>query len=192
MKPRLYACLAGLCVLAACAERANGPVGAPIPSHPEMTFVDADGCSWWVIGNATSYSWARHTNSKGEHVCSEESELPAVANNGVPFVTEDSPEPKVATTLAGSSARFVQVATFAERANAVAAAYQNRRMSLERERSNNALDTLQKQLKDQSDKVEEARLRMLDLAERYRIIDLAAMQNRASHTGDPALDRPST
>ena len=122
MKPRLYACLAGLCVLAACAERANGPVGAPIPSHPEMTFVDADGCSWWVIGNATSYSWARHTNSKGEHVCSEESELPAVANNGVPFVTEDSPEPKVATTLAGSSARFVQVATFAERANAVAAA----------------------------------------------------------------------
>ena len=70
-------------------------------------------------------------------------------------------------------------------ANAVAAAYQNRRMSLERERSNNALDTLQKQLSDQSDKVEEARLRMLDLAERYRIIDLAAMQNRASQTGDP-------
>ena len=69
--------------------------------------------------------------------------------------------------------------------NAVAAAYQNRRMSIERTRSNNALDTLQKQLADQSDKVEESRLRMLDLAERYRIIDLAAMQNRASNTGDP-------
>ena len=40
-------------------------------------------------------------------------------------------------------------------------------------------------LAQQSDKVEEARLKMLDLAERYRIIDLSAMQNRASHTGDP-------
>lgn len=43
-------------------------------------------------------------------------------------------------------------------------------------------------LAQQSDKVEEARLRMLDLAERYRIIDLAAMQNRASQTGDPVTD----
>jgi hypothetical protein len=40
-------------------------------------------------------------------------------------------------------------------------------------------------LAQQSDKVEEAHLRMLDLAKRYRIIDLAAMQNRASQTGDP-------
>ena len=70
-------------------------------------------------------------------------------------------------------------------ANAVANAYQQRRVKLESTRSNNALDTLQRQLKDQSDKVEESRLSMLDLAERYRIIDLAAMQNRASHTGDP-------
>ncbi|MGY8689439.1 MAG: GumC family protein, partial [Verrucomicrobiales bacterium] len=69
--------------------------------------------------------------------------------------------------------------------NALAKAYLEYRLELERVRSNGALDTLQKQLKNQSDKVEETRLRMLDFAERYRIIDLAAMQNRASHTGDP-------
>ncbi|MFT5405569.1 MAG: succinoglycan biosynthesis transport protein ExoP, partial [Verrucomicrobiales bacterium] len=39
-------------------------------------------------------------------------------------------------------------------ANAVANAYQQRRVKLESTRSNNALDTLQRQLKDQSDKVE--------------------------------------
>ncbi|MCH1504525.1 MAG: permease prefix domain 1-containing protein [Verrucomicrobiales bacterium] len=55
-------------------------------------------------------------------------------------------------------------------ANAVATAYQNRTMTLWRELRNNELDTLQKQLKHQADKVEEARLRMLDLAERYRIV----------------------
>lgn len=54
--------------------------------------------------------------------------------------------------------------------NAVATAYQNRTMTLWRELRNNELDTLHKQLKDQADKVEEARLRMLDLAERYRIV----------------------
>ncbi len=70
-------------------------------------------------------------------------------------------------------------------ANEVADSYRERRTTIETARSNNALDTLSKQLKDQADKVEEARLRMLDLAERYRIIDLAAMQNRASITGDP-------
>jgi hypothetical protein len=43
-------------------------------------------------------------------------------------------------------------------------------MTLWRELRNNELDTLQKQLKYQADKVEEARLRMLDLAERYRIV----------------------
>ena len=54
--------------------------------------------------------------------------------------------------------------------NATAAAYQNRMMSLWRGKRNNELDTLQKQLKGKSDMVEEARLRMLDLAERYRIV----------------------
>mgnify|MGYP001322755900 FL=1 len=50
-------------------------------------------------------------------------------------------------------------------ANNAAAVYQNRTISLWSEKMNNALDTLQKQLKDQSDRVEEARLRMLDLGE---------------------------
>ena len=53
--------------------------------------------------------------------------------------------------------------------------------SIERERSNQALDTLQRQLTDQEAKVEEARLRMLDLAERYRIID----------TGDIKIGKPT-
>lgn len=70
-------------------------------------------------------------------------------------------------------------------ANEIAHSYQKRRVSLDLNRSNDVLDTLRRQLKNQSDKVEEARLRMLDIAERYRIIDLAAMENRASVTGDP-------
>ena len=56
-----------------------------------------------------------------------------------------------------------------------------RLFSIERERSNQALDTLQRQLNDQEAKVEEARLRMLDLAERYRIID----------TGDIKIGQPT-
>lgn len=75
------------------------------------------------------------------------------------------------TTIA--NARFVgseDAQSIANIANATAAAYQNRMITLWREKINNELDTLQKQLKDQSDKVEEARLRMLDLAERYRIM----------------------
>ncbi len=53
-------------------------------------------------------------------------------------------------------------------ANSIAAAYQNRTMTLGKNRMDMDLDMLQRQLKDQSEKVEEARLRMLDLAERYR------------------------
>lgn len=74
-------------------------------------------------------------------------------------------------------------------ANAVAKCYRDRRTNIESLRSSAALDTLQKQLKDQQDKVEEARLRMLDLAERYRIIDMAALNNQASVTGDPVTGR---
>lgn len=70
-------------------------------------------------------------------------------------------------------------------ANAVAEAYRDRRMNIEQKRSTNALDTLQRQLKEQTDTVEEARLRMLDLAERYRIVDLNAHTSRPNMTGDP-------
>ncbi len=44
--------------------------------------------------------------------------------------------------------------------------------SIEMAQSNQALDTLQRQLNKQESRVKEARLRMLDLAERYRIIEI--------------------
>ncbi len=76
-------------------------------------------------------------------------------------------------------------------ANAVAVAYHERRTTLEKKRSNDAMDTLKRQLKEQADTVEEARLKMLDLAERYRIVDLAAMNNSASITGSPVTGQGS-
>jgi len=45
------------------------PIGAPQPSNSQQTFVDADGCSWWIVGNGTDLRWAPMTNSIGEHVC---------------------------------------------------------------------------------------------------------------------------
>lgn len=75
--------------------------------------------------------------------------------------------------------------TAMEVANEIAKSYKERRMESESDRSRKALDTLEKQLKQQEDKVEEARLKMLDIAERYRITDLAALNNNPSATGDP-------
>ncbi len=57
-------------------------------------------------------------------------------------------------------------------ADAVATAYQARRRAQETTRAQKVLATLQMQLKDQQDKVEEARLRMIEVAERYGIVDL--------------------
>ena len=74
-------------------------------------------------------------------------------------------------------------------AQSVATFYKERRERIESGRSGQALDMLNKQLKDQSDRVEEARLRMLDLAERYRIVDLAALQGTPLKTGDPVTGR---
>ncbi len=54
--------------------------------------------------------------------------------------------------------------------NAIASAYSIRKREVIMKMHNDELDTLHKQLKDQSDKVEEARLKMLDLSERYRIL----------------------
>lgn len=70
-------------------------------------------------------------------------------------------------------------------ANEIAAAYKNRRMNMEKGRSNHALDILNQQLTLQGDVVEEARLQMLDLAARHKIYDLASSMNRNSMTGDP-------
>ncbi|MDB4491864.1 hypothetical protein N9260_02480 [bacterium] len=54
--------------------------------------------------------------------------------------------------------------------NAIAKAYRIRKTTLWRTELDNSLDALQRELKDQSDNAEEARLRMLDLAERYHIV----------------------
>jgi len=66
-------CAGGLSlVLVACGEPefvTLQPIGAPSPERATQTFVDADGCSWWIIGNAENLSWAPMTNRSGEHVC---------------------------------------------------------------------------------------------------------------------------
>lgn len=120
MKHQTIAPLVAFLVLSACANQIGGPVGAPTPTHPDMTFVDGQGCSWWVIGNAASYSWAKQTNARGEHVCSESEPAPADPNPGVPFVSENNPDlPVVASKPEPDAGQiFVQVATFAFANNA--------------------------------------------------------------------------
>lgn len=103
--------------LAACVTASSeAPVGAPPPTHGQMMYVDADGCSWWVIGNATDLSWARQTDGAGQPVCrTGDPDAP------VPFVSPTSLKPAAAaTSTAGGS--VVQVATFAKADNAARAA----------------------------------------------------------------------
>lgn len=110
------------------------PIGAPAPESASTTFVDADGCSWWVIGNATNLSWAPMTNANGEHVCDggqtqivPTNELvvtgPAQpdldAEPEVMGVTVAPPRP-VANVPFVTPRYFVQVATFANLSNAQA------------------------------------------------------------------------
>ncbi len=45
------------------------PIGAPQPTNAQQTFIDADRCSWWIVGNGSDLRWAPMTNSLGEHVC---------------------------------------------------------------------------------------------------------------------------
>lgn len=138
--------------LTACAPNVVSlqPIGAPEPENSEMTFVDADGCRWWVIGNVTNLSWAPMTNSVGEHVCESlnnatvatetvktmnealvdpnalppEPEaapivvVPTPAPAPTP-VAETEPTPEVRPTFA-TTTYFVQVASFAQKANAEA------------------------------------------------------------------------
>ncbi len=65
------ACVAGLGLSACDAPTLVSlqPIGAPLPSNSQQTFVDADGCSWWIVGNGDDLRWAPMTNSVGEHVC---------------------------------------------------------------------------------------------------------------------------
>ncbi len=110
-------------LLAGCVGQNNQPYGAPDPTHPDMVFVDGDGCSWWVIGKDTSYSWAKHTNSKGEHVCSAATETPE------PLMATETAEPPKPEQAAGPSL-FIQVATFVFPANASASAERFKKLGL--------------------------------------------------------------
>ncbi|MCB1097859.1 MAG: polysaccharide biosynthesis tyrosine autokinase [Verrucomicrobiae bacterium] len=60
----------------------------------------------------------------------------------------------------------------AQLANAIGAAYKNRRTDMETTRSNQALDTLNAQETLQEQKVEDARGRMIELMEKFNIVDL--------------------
>lgn len=69
-----YAALGSLTalLLGCAAETPDQPFGAPPPDHNDMTFVDLDGCRWWVIGNALNRSWARQTGTDGKPLCRDE------------------------------------------------------------------------------------------------------------------------
>lgn len=62
----------------------------------------------------------------------------------------------------------------AELANEVADMYRSRRQEQELARSNRALASLEQQLDKQRERVEEARMQMLDIMKKYRIVDLGA------------------
>jgi|GEM_PF-3157297 len=114
------------------------PIGAPQPSNAQQTFVDADGCSWWIIGNGEDLRWAPMTNSIGEHVCDggqslmqqDITEETAIVDEDASFISEtrsaiddtSAEVPAAATVAPAADGRlnYVQVATFARESNAVA------------------------------------------------------------------------
>lgn len=133
-------CLAAFLSLASCSQNnvALQPADAPVPVSADMTFVDVTGCSWWVIGNATSLSWAPMTNGAGEHVCDEgqtriappASEMPATPmiaatpiEDAVPMnapMLDAAPAALPAAVPISGSGFTVQVASFAKASNASA------------------------------------------------------------------------
>lgn len=111
------------------------PIGAPMPTNAQQTFVDADGCSWWIIGNGADLRWAPMTRSTGEHVCdggatrldpnaptetasADADELEDELRDAI----EDAPEAAASEEAADIDSRlyYVQVATFARASNIVA------------------------------------------------------------------------
>jgi capsular exopolysaccharide synthesis family protein len=61
----------------------------------------------------------------------------------------------------------------AKMADAVAEAYETRRVTEEKNRADKALDTLETQIASQQDKLEKSRVKMLDIMEQYNIVDLS-------------------
>ena len=75
----------------------------------------------------------------------------------------------------------------ADLANAIFQAYQSRRNEIETSRSNNALDMLNAQETLQAQKVEDARLRMIQLMEKFDIADFSSQS-----AIPPSADSPET
>ncbi|MCB1097924.1 MAG: hypothetical protein KDN22_20295 [Verrucomicrobiae bacterium] len=73
----------------------------------------------------------------------------------------------------------------AQLANAVGNAYKNRRIQLETNRASQTLDTLNAQETLQEQKVEDTRQRMIELMEKFNIVDL-------SDPAEPSSDSPKT
>ena len=133
----------GFCVviLSACTQPGiPQPVDAPPPESPDQILIDAQGCNWWVIGNASNLSWAPRINSTGDHICdSSPQNLPvddaSTASAAAPVVSESPPAPVAEITPAiapsVSSGTFrVQVATFGNRDNAQASVNAFRAMGI--------------------------------------------------------------
>ncbi len=73
----------------------------------------------------------------------------------------------------------------AQIADAVAHAYRDRRVQEEQKRADEALDTLENQLASQEDKLEASRVRMLDIMEKYNVVELSLGQPSWMRGGEP-------
>lgn len=81
----------GVVFLAACnGSGIQQPTDFPAPTKADQVLVDKDGCTWWVIGNATNWLWAPRINSAGEHICDGTGETPAVTPEA------PTPDPEIA------------------------------------------------------------------------------------------------
>ncbi len=80
----------------------------------------------------------------------------------------------------------------AEISNSIAKSYEERRRSLEQERANRAVETLSAELNTHKDKVENARLEMLDIAERYGIVDIETLMPNQAGSFEPFTGKSTT
>ena len=80
----------------------------------------------------------------------------------------------------------------ADIANEIAAAYQERRKDLEKRRSANALASLEETVKNHKESVEDARIKMLDIAKRYGIVDIQRITGANSRGSDLDTGKSTT
>ena len=88
------------------------------------------------------------------------------------------------TRMVGISVFHTDPHEAADLANAVARMYRERRNSIESSRALAALDTLNAQETLQFQKVEDARLKMVELMEKFKIVDLAVGSGDSSQPGE--------